>query len=410
MTADAVRAVERVARLSYGRLVARLALRTGSLADAEDALSDALTRALEVWPRDGVPDNPEAWLTVAARNRAIDSVRTRSLPEAYHIELARMAEDRAATPAPTVDPRLPLMFACAHPAIDPALRAPLMLQAVLGLDAKRMAGVFLMPPGTLGQRLTRIKAKIESAKIRFEVPEGSDFDDRMQDVLNAIYAAYAVGYNGIPAGDRKAAGLAQEAMWLASLVAVQCPHVAEAHGLFALMLFSEARRPARIDTRTGALIPLAEQDTAAWDAAILADAERALANAARNASIGRYQLEASIQAVHSARRRTGATDWTALKLLYSGLVDLAPTIGARTGHAAVMAETDSAVAALCALDAIEPARIASYQPWWATRAHVLARLGKTEDAIEAFDRAIGLSDDPAARTYLAAQRARLLQS
>ncbi len=245
-----------------------------------------------------------------------------------------MAEERAETLAPATDPRLPLMFICAHPAIDPALRAPLMLQAVLGLDAKRMAGVFLVPPGMLGQRLTRIKAKIESAKIRFELPEGRDFDDRMADVLNAIYAAYSFGYNGIPACDRKAAGLAQEAIWLSSLVAAENPQVAETQGLFALMLFSEARRPARTDHDTGALIPLEEQDTSLWDAAYLADAEKALANAARNASLGRYQIEASIQAVHAARRRTGLTDWNELKLLYTGLVAIAPTIGAQTGQAA----------------------------------------------------------------------------
>jgi RNA polymerase sigma-70 factor (ECF subfamily) len=410
MTTDASHAIERVARLSYGRLVGRLALRTGSLADAEDALSDALTRALEVWPRDGVPDNPEAWLSKAARNRATDRARARALPDTYQMELTRMAEERAETSAPTTDPRLPLMFVCAHQAIDRALRAPLMLQAVLGLDARRIAGVFLVPPGTLGQRLTRIKAKIESAKIRFDLPEGGEFDDRMADVLNAIYAAYAVGYNGIPAGDKKAAGLAQEAIWLASLVAAGYPQASEAHALFALMLFSEARRPARTDPETGALIPLEEQDTSLWDIAYLDDAERALANAARNASLGRYQIEASIQAVHAARRRRGATDWADLKLLYAGLVAIAPTIGARTGQAAVLAETDGSQTALAALDRMEASRVKTYQPWWATRAHVLARMGETEAALDAFDRAIGLSDDPAARTYLATRKARLLQA
>lgn len=407
---DTARAIDRVARLSYGRLVARLVARTGSLADAEDALSDALTRALETWPTTGVPDNPEAWLTRTARNRAIDRARTGALPGIYEQELTRMAEERAAISAPATDPRIPLMFICAHPAIDPGLRSPLMLQAVLGLDARRMASVFLMPPGTLGQRLTRVKAKIETAAITFDLPEGRDFEERMSDVLNAIYGAYAVGYNGIPAGDPKAAGLAQEAIWLASLVAAGFPDTGEAHGLFALMLFAEARRPARTDAETGALIPLEDQDTALWDAALLADAEKALRNAARHASLGRYQLEASIQAVHAARRRTGNTDWSELALLYAGLVHVAPTIGARTGQAAVLAETDGPKAALSALDAIPEGARKSYQPWWATRAHVLARLRDIEPARDAFDRAIGLSDDSAARTYLAARKARLLQS
>jgi RNA polymerase sigma-70 factor (ECF subfamily) len=407
---DAVRAVERVARLSYGRLVARLAARAGSLADAEDALSDALARALETWPRTGVPDNPEAWLTRTARNRAIDRARSGLLPVAYEQDLTRMAEERSQTPAPTTDPRLPLMFVCAHPAIDPSLRAPLMLQAVLGLDARRMASVFLMPPGTLGQRLTRVKAKIESTAIPFELPEGRDFETRMTDVLNAIYGAYVVGYNGMPAGDPQAATLAQEALWLVSLLADGFPLAAEAHGLFALMLFAEARRPARTDASTGALVPLEEQDTTLWDGGMLGDAETALRNAARRPSLGRYQLEASIQAVHAARARTGATDWDALALLYAGLVEIAPTVGAFTGHAAVLCETEGPAAALTALDAIPEAARASYQPWWATRAHVLARHGDIAAALEAFDRAIGLSDDPAARIYLSGRKARLLQS
>lgn len=406
---DASRAIEGVARLSYGRLVARLAARTGSLADVEDALADALLKALETWPETGVPDNPEAWLTTTARRRAIDRARTGALPATYEQELTRMAEERSETSPPATDPRLPLMFICAHPAIDPSLRAPLMLQAVLGLDARRMASVLLMPPGTLGQRLTRVKAEIERAAIRFDLPEGRDFDTRMGDVLNAIYGAYVVGYNGIPGGDRKAAGLAQEAIWLASLVADAFPKAAEAHGLFSLMLFAEARRPARTD-ETGALTPLEAQDTDRWDAALTADAERALANATRHASLGRYQLEAAIQAIHAARRRTDATDWEALKGLYAGLLKVSPTIGALTGQAAVLAETNGPKAALSALDAIPEAKRQSYQPWWATRAHVLARLGDVDAARAAFDRAIGLSDDPAARLYLVTQRGRLLQS
>jgi RNA polymerase sigma-70 factor, ECF subfamily len=407
---DASRAIERVARMSYGRLVARLVARTGSLADAEDAFSDALMAALETWPETGVPDNPEAWLTRTARNRAIDRARTCALPAAYEQELTQMAEERAVTPTPTTDPRLPLMFICAHPAINPALRAPLMLQAVLGLVARRMASVFLVPPGTLGQRLTRVKAKIETAAITFDLPGPRENEDRMGDVLSAIYGAYSVGYNGIPAGDPKAASLAQEAIWLASLVAAGFSEAAEAHGLFSLMLFAEARRPARADAATGALIPLEEQDTSLWNGDLLADAEKALRNAARNASLGRYQLEASIQAVHAARRRTGATDWDELALLYAGLVNVSPTIGATTGQASVIAETAGPKAALDALDAIPELARKSYQPWWATRAHVMARLGDIEGAREAFDRAIGLSDDPAATLFLAARKARLLQS
>jgi RNA polymerase sigma-70 factor (ECF subfamily) len=407
---DAIRAIERVARLSHGRLVARLVARTRSLADAEDALADALVKALETWPETGVPENPEAWLTTTARNRAIDRARTGALPGNYERELTRMAEERANDPTAQTDPRLPLMFVCAHPAIDPSLRAPLMLQMVLGVDARRMASAFLVPPGTLGQRLTRVKAKIDRTAIPFELPDGRDFGTRMADVLDAIYAAYVVGYNGMPAGDPKAAGLAWEALWLASLLADGFPHEAEAHGLLSLMLFAEARRPARTDPATGALVPLGEQDTSLWDAGMLADAETALRNASRRPSLGRYQLEASIQAVHAARGRVGSTDWKALALLYAGLVRIAPTVGARTGYAAVLCETEGPGAALSVLDAVDEDIRAGYQPWWAARAHILALSGSVTAALEAYDRAIGLADDPAARIFLASRKARLLQS
>lgn len=404
---ETVETVERVARLAYGRLVARLAARTRSLADAEDALADALIKALDTWPRTGVPDHPEAWLTTVARRRAIDHARSGALPATYEQELTRMAEERANEPLPAADPRLALLFLCAHPAIDPALRAPLMLQTVLGIDARRMASVFLVPPGTIGQQLTRVKAKIKHARIPFELPEGRAFDDRMTDVLNAIYAAYAVGYNGIPSGDPKAAGLAQEALWLVSLIAAAYPDAAEAQGLFALILFSQSRRPARLDAATGALVPLEDQDTALWDGGMLADAEKALSNASRHLSLGRYQLEASIEAVHAARRRTGKTSWTDLATLYAGLVEVSPTVGALTGQAAVLSMTTGPDAALAALDAIPEARRMTYQPWWATRAHILAQLQRRDEALQAFDRAIGLSEDPSARLYLAGRKAML---
>ncbi|SHF31182.1 RNA polymerase sigma-70 factor, ECF subfamily [Loktanella atrilutea] len=405
---EAVRAVERLARLSYGKLVARLAARTGSLAAAEDALSDALIRALETWPRTGIPDNPEAWLTTVARNRATDRARADARPAIHARDILLMAEDNSLATPPATDPRLPLMFVCAHPAIAPALRAPLMLQVILGLDARRMASVFLVPPGTLGQRLTRAKAKIERAGMAFDLPAQADMDARISDVLNAVYAAYVVGYNGLPAGDQKAASLAQEALWLVSLLADGFPDQPEANALFALMLFAESRRTARADPATGALVPLAEQDTALWDHGMIADAEAALRHASRRPTLGRYQLEASIQAVHAARHRSGRTDWTALALLYAGLVEIAPTVGALTGHAAVLSETHGPMAALAALDAIPADSRTAYQPWWATQAHVLSRLGRNADAVAAYDRAIGLSDDPAARLYLSDRKSRLV--
>ncbi|MEO0911865.1 MAG: DUF6596 domain-containing protein [Pseudomonadota bacterium] len=404
----AAREVERVARLAYGRLVARLAARTGRIAEAEDALSDALLRALEVWPVRGVPPNPEAWLIRTARHRITDRHRSAQLATTYEQELTILATASDA-PHSKLDPRIGLMFACAHPAIDAKVRAPLMLQSVLGLDARRMASVFLMSPAALGQALSRAKRKIADTGIAFERPDDAGaFCSRLEDILQAVYAAYAVGHNASGGGDDKAGALAQEALWLVSTICDALPDAAEAHGLFALILFTEARAGARIDAGSGALIPLKDQDTGLWHAEMLADAQAALGNAQRHLSLGRFQLEAAIQAVHAHRRITGHTDWAELAKLYGGLTQITASLGAQVGQAAVALEADGPERALAFLDACAD-RAADYQPWFATRAHAHARLGQAGAALAAFDRAIGLTSDPAARAYLVARRKRLTQ-
>lgn len=405
---DTTREVERIARLSYGRLVASLTCRIGDIAAAEDAFSEALLRALEVWPKQGVPDNPEGWLLRTARNKAVDTSRTAARAETYQTELQMVTE--TADPADT-DPRLKLMFACAHPAIDRQLRAPLMLQTVLGLDARRIASVYLLSPGTLGQRLTRAKAKIERAGISFDLPSAPDeFDARLEDMLASIYAAYAIGLTGLSTGDLKAGNLAGEALWLIALICDSFPDESEAHGLFALILFSESRRSARVCHETGALVPLNQQETKLWNAEMLADAEQALRNAQKNLTLGRFQLEASIQALHAARRISGVADWAELQVLYCGLVQITPTVGALTSQAAVEAEVSGPDRGLALLNAIREDLRDSYQPWHATQAHLLARSGQTEAALEAFRKAIALSDDPAERLYLQLQKSTLLSS
>lgn len=404
---DARSRIEGIARLSYGRLVASLALRIGSIARAEDALGDALLRALETWPDRGIPDNPEGWLLTAARNKAVDRVRSEQLVTVYGAEIEMLhaaAEAREDTGA--ADPWLALMFACAHPAIDARLRAPLMLQVVLGLDARRMAPAYLLSPGTLAQRLTRAKAKIETSGIPLTLPEAQDeYDARLEDILAAIYAAYAVGQTGSGSGGAKAVNLTREALWLISTLCDVQPMAAEAHGLFALILYAESRRPARTNACTGQLVPLREQDPALWAGEMMADADRALRTASRNLTLGRFQIEASIQAVHMARRDGAETDWRALQLLYRGLVQVSPTVGAMTGQAAVEAEISGPEAGLRMLDAIEHHRRDAYQPWHATRAHLLAEAGQAGEAMQAFDRAIGLSDDAAERAFLLSRKA-----
>lgn len=411
MTAPASREVERLARLSYGRLVALLARRTGSLALAEDALSDALVAALTRWPGTAVPDNPEGWLLATARNRAIDTLRRDAMPMRHWADLERLAGQShpPETESDTMDHRLPLMFACTHPAIDPAIRAPLILQVVLGLDARRIAGAFLVAPATLGQRLSRAKARIGQAAIGFDLPSPSEWPDRLGHVLDAIYAGYALGAGDRAAGDTKIAGLAQEALWLASIAAHALPDEAEAHGLLALILFAEARREAGTDPATGAFLPLDRQDTGRWNADMIDDARAALLHAASRDRLGRYQVEAAIQAVHAARRESGRTEWPELLLLYRGLVALAPSSGAQAGLAVVTARVHGPAEGLAALDEIAEPQRSLYQPYWATRAHLLAELGRNAEAADAYDRAIGLTEDATTRAFLAARRCALFQ-
>lgn len=396
--------IEKVARLAWGRLVARLSARTGSVSAAMDALSDALLRALETWPSRGIPDSPEAWLLATARNRATDAGRHARVTAAAETSLALLDEERAATDgAPTPDRTLDLMFVCAHPAIEPRMRTALMLQLVLGLDARRMSGAFLVPPGTLGQRLTRARAKIEAARIGFALPAQDELAPRLGHVLDAIYAAFTVGSDGAGAGDAKSSSLAREAIWLGSLVAAQLRAEAEAQALFALMLFTAARREARVDA-DGVLVPIEEQDCSLWDARMLVDAEAALRRAAAGASLGRYQLEAAIASAHAARRHGRVTDWAAIIGLYRGLVALHPTLGAEVGLAAALAEAGDAASALRVLDAADPARAPGYQPWWAVRAHALRAAGDAAGAADAYGRAIGLTQDASVRRFLARRR------
>ena len=402
---DAARAAELIARTAYGRLLAILAARWRDVARAEDALGDALVAALEAWPRTGVPDKPEAWLLTAAQRRLIDGARHANVAAAADTDLTLVLEARAddIVDATLTDARLALLFVCAHPAIDQAARTPLMLQTVLGLDAARIASAFLVAPATMSQRLVRAKARIREDGVRFEVPERGQLCERLDAVLEAIYAAYGSGWEDVTGADPRRRGLAEEAIWLGRLVSHLLPDEPEALGLLALMLHCEARRPARRDAR-GAYVPLGEQDVTRWSEPMIAEAERILAAAATSNAPGRFQLEAAIQSAHAQRAKTGMTDWEAIALLYEGLLRRAPTIGARVAQAAALSEARGIDAGLRALDAVPLDAIASYQPYWALRGDVLNKLGRVPEARDAYDRAIGLSEDAAVRAFLLARR------
>jgi RNA polymerase sigma-70 factor (ECF subfamily) len=405
---EAGRATERVARESYGRLVAYLSARTRDVAGAEDALAEAFAVALKSWPADGVPDNPDAWLLTVARRRQTDALRRRVTRRAGEEHVQLIADEIAAaadTPAEIPDRRLALMFACAHPAIEQGMRAPLILQTVLGMTAIDIAAAFLIPPATMGQRLVRAKTRIRDAGIPFRVPEKEELPERLDAVLDAIYAAYTKGWNEI--GDAGTPEMASEAIWLGRMIVGLMPDQPEAKGMLALMLYTEARRSARRD-RAGAFVPLDRQDTADWDLAQLDDAEELLHTANAAGPTGRYQIEAAIQSAHVARRLAGAATWPAVVALYDRLLALTRSPVVALNRAAAVAEVEGPAAALPVLDtlAADP-RMASYQPYWAARGHLAARAGDKTAAHEAFTVSIGLSTDPAVRLYLQQQLAAL---
>lgn len=402
---------ESAARRSYGKLVAFLAARSGDVALAEDCLSDAFARALVDWPLRGTPANAEAWLLTAARRRMIDAYRHQRSGEQVARELGWLFEeaDAGADPVrrgtPTIpDDRLRLMFACAHPALDDTVRAPLILQTTLGLDAQTIASAFLVAPATMSQRLVRAKAKIRQARIPFRVPDHDELPARLAAVLDAIYAAFAEGWADPAGADARQRNLADESVWLGRVVAALLPGEPEALGLLALMLHAHARRDARRNME-GDYVPLDQQDPARWDTGMIDEAEALLAAAGRLGRAGRYQLEAAVQSAHAVRRTGGAADWVAVAQLYAALEALTGSPVVRINRAVALAHTEGAAAGLACLDGIGAgpelaARLADYQPYWAARADLLARCGKPHAAVVAYERAIGLERDPAVRRFL----------
>src|SRR5882724_2975715 len=378
---DTHRTIERVARESYGRLVAYLSSHTRDVASAEDALSSALVKALSTWPRDGVPQNPEAWLLTTARHSLIDLVRHQQVAVASEPTLQLLREEREVTLSTEFpDERLKLLFVCAHPAIDPAIHTPLMLQTVLGLDAARIAGAFLVSPKTMGQRLVRAKTKIRDGGIQFEVPQDRELPQRLDAVLEAIYAAFGIGWDDMAGVDQPGRDLAEEAIWLARVLRQLLPDEAEVRGLLALMLHCEARRASRRGP-DGQYIPLSKQDTREWSLPLIEEAEGHLAEAFRQGRTGRFQLEAAIQSVHAERALSGRIDWAAIAIFYEQLIRISPTLGTRTGYAAAIAETNGPETALAVLDTIALDDVSGYQPYWAVRAHLLQQLGKTPESL-----------------------------
>ncbi|WP_315791197.1 RNA polymerase sigma factor [Fischerella sp. JS2] len=400
---DARRAAELTARNSYGRLVAYLTAQIRDVMAAEDALGDAFLTALKTWTESGVPKNPEAWLLVSARHRLIDAARRIKVQDKI-LSTFKWKELESYT-EPYLewvnfpDDRLKLLFVCAHPAIKPAIHTPLMLQTVLGLNAAQIASAFLVAPTTMSQRLVRAKAKIRDAGIAFELPEAKELPSRLAAVLEAIYAAYTNAWETVEGGDLRHRGLAEESIWLARLCVQLMPQEPEARGLLALMLYCESRRNAR-RTADGSYIPLLQQDTRLWSQPMIDEAEHELAQAATFKQLGRFQLEAAIQSVHTQRAVTQQVNWNALALLYEGLVQLSPTLGALVNQAAAIAEAKGLDQGLIKLNDLPAEAVKNYQPYWALKAHLLKQLGDQLNAQQAYIRAIGLTEDAAIREFL----------
>ena len=382
-----------VARACYGRLIGILSAPNGDIAAAEDALSEALQAALMKWPTGGIPANPEGWLVRVARNRMTDAHR-RSLKQ-HPIPV----EDHAlTTDDPTndhvQDPRLGLLFVCAHPAIAPSARTPLMLQTVLGFTAAEIARAYVGSPAAITKLLGRAKARIKANAIPFAVPDADLRSARLPDVTEAIYGCYALAWHEGPAREM----VQREAVFLADLLATQIGDDAEVLGLSALLAFLHARQGARL--ADGVFVPLSDQNTDLWDHTLIAAADARLKTAFRLGHPGRFQIEAAIQSVHAMRATSGRTDWGALLQLYDGLMALAPTLGAQASRAAVIGELHGAAAGLRELDNIAEARVSRFQPYWATRAYLLGQSGQCVEAEAAYRRAISLTHTAPVRDFL----------
>lgn len=408
MTGTAEETVARVHREEWARVVASLTRRFGDLNLAEEAAGDAFVAALERWPRDGIPPNPAAWVTLTATRRAIDTVRRESRREAKHEAALMLHDDTAPTPTgPVEDDRLRLIFTCCHPALAPEARVALTLRMLGGLAVAEIASAFLVQEGAMARRITRAKTKIKAAHIPFRVPSEADVRERLEGVLTVVFLIFNEGYLARAGDDPVRVELSDEAVRLGRLLRTLLPEDGEVAGLLALMLLTDARRAARFSAR-GDLVVLADQDRGRWDRALIDEGhalvrERLVAVAAGGAAPGRFQLLAAINAVHTHAATSEATDWAQVVTLYDRLVRVDPSPVVRLNRAVAVAEVDGPDVALAEVERLREG-LEDYHPWHVTRAELLRRLGRDDEARESFDRAIALTGNPAEHAHLARRR------
>ena len=413
MTGPAVdQALTRAHRDEWARVVAGLARRFGDLDLAEDAAAEAFTVAVERWPRDGVPPNPGAWLTTTATRKAIDRLRRESRRDDKHKAAQMLSDDSPPEPTgPVDDDRLRLIFTCCHPVLTMEARVALTLRLLGGLTVAEIARAFFVPETTMARRITRAKAKIAAAHVPYRVPSATDLRERLAGVLAVIYLIFNEGYLATGGDDPMRADLSDEAIRLGRLLHELLPDEGEVTGLLALMLLIDARRTARV-SRTGELVTLEEQDRGAWSRDLIVEGhalvrERIAAVAAGGEPPGRYQLLAAINAVHTAAPSARDTDWSQIVALYDRLLGADPSAIVRLNRAIAVAEIDGPDVALAELERLR-GPLDGYHAFHAARADFLRRLGRSEEARSAYDRAVLLAGNPAERAYLTRRRDQLV--
>jgi len=405
--ADVGEAITRAHHEEWARVVATLTRHFGDLDVAEEAAAEAFATAVERWSADGVPPNPGGWLTTTARRKALDRIRREHKRDDKQKQAQMMYDDPPESVGAVDDERLRLIFTCCHPALASEARVALTLRMVGGLTVPEIARAFLVQEAAMGQRITRAKAKIKTARIPYRVPSADDLPGRVSGVLAVLYLVFNEGYLATgPDTDPVRHDLTGEAIRLVRLLRALMPQDGEVAGLLALMLLIEARRTARVSAN-GELVTLAEQDRGAWDAALVAEGHRLVRERlATGQAPGRYQIQAAINAVHTSARDVRDTDWSQVVALYDQLLRLDPSPIVALNRAVAIAELDGPDVALGIVDRLED-DLAGYHAYFVARADILRRLGRSEESRAAYDRAIALAGNTAETAYLTRRRDQL---
>jgi RNA polymerase sigma factor (sigma-70 family) len=399
---DLATTITRLARQDRGRMLSVLIAKFRNFDLAEEALQDALVAAYAHWGRDGLPANPQGWLVTVASRRILDTLRKSKRDLVAHADIAHRAEEPMDEPAAIADERLRLIFTCCHPVLDPKSRIALTLRTLGGLTTGEIAKAFLDNEATMGQRLSRAKAKIAQARIPFAVPDPQDWPDRLNSVLTVVYLIFNEGYFASQGETPLRQALCDEAIYLARMINTLRPHEPEVLGLIALMLTTHARRRARL-TGSG-VVPLEAQDHMLWDTKLLGEADTLLEQAMTKRAPGPFQIQAAIAALHS---QIGSRDWRQIVLLYDSLLRFDANPVVRLNRTVALAELGAVATALQEIDLLADA-LADYQPFHAARADLLSKAGERNAALAAYARAISMASNTADAKFLAVRRDRLL--